>query len=63
VLGMRNSAAFGSEPDIKDWSNRCALNPSRIPPDYGSSSRLDDALARLEVNVGPGVERLVQLSA
>jgi len=61
VLGLRNSAAFGSEPDVKAWSNRVALNPSRIPPDHGESAELDDALARLEANVGPGVARLAEL--
>ena len=62
VVGMRNSAAFGAEPDIKDWSNRVALNPARIPPDHPASPALDDALARLQANVGPGLERLAQLS-
>jgi hypothetical protein len=61
VLGLRNSAAFGSEPDVKAWSNRVALNPSRIPPDYGESAELDDALARLETHLGPGVARLAEL--
>ncbi len=62
VVGMRNCAAFGSEPDIKDWSNRVALNPARIPPDHPASPALDDALARLQANAGPGIERLAQLS-
>ena len=54
VLGMRNSTSFGSEPDIKAWSDRVALNPSRIPPEYGGSPELDDALDRLESTPGPG---------
>jgi hypothetical protein len=62
VVGMRNSAAFGAEPDIKDWSSRVALNPARIPPEYPASPALDDALARLQANAGPGLERLAQLS-
>jgi hypothetical protein len=62
VLGMRNSAAFGAEPDIKDWSNRVALNPARIPPEHPGSPVLDDALARLQEHAGPGLERLAQLS-
>ena len=33
VLGLQNSMSFSSEPDIKEWSDRVALNPSRIPPD------------------------------
>jgi hypothetical protein len=62
VLGMRNAASFGSEPDIKAWSNRVALNPSRIPPEYGGSAELDDALDRLESYSGAGLARLAQLS-
>jgi hypothetical protein len=61
VIGFRNAAAFGSEPDIKDWSNRVALNPARIPPDYPDSARLDDAVRRLQANTSAGVARLAQL--
>jgi hypothetical protein len=62
VLGMRNSTAFGSEPDIKAWSDRVALNPARIPPEHGGSAELDDALERLQTHVGPGLARLAELS-
>jgi len=62
VLGLRNSAAFGSEPDIKAWTDRVALNPARVPPEHGGSPELDDALRRLQANVGPGLARLVELS-
>lgn len=62
VLGLRSSASFGAEPDIKDWANRVALNPARVPPDHPASPELDDALARLSANVGPGVARLAQLA-
>jgi hypothetical protein len=63
ILGTRNSASFGAEPDIKAWSDSVALNPARIPPDHGGSAALDDALARLQTHLGPGVSRLEQLSA
>jgi hypothetical protein len=62
VLGSRASASFGSEPDIKDWSNRVALNPARIPPEYGDSPALDDALGRLQVHQPRGLARLAELS-
>jgi NAD(P)-binding Rossmann-like domain len=62
VLGLRNSASFNSEPDIKAWSDRVALNPSRIPPEHGGSPELDDALHRLQTHVGAGLARLEQLS-
>ena len=61
VLGMRNSMSFGAEPDIRAWSDRVALNPARIPPEYGESPELDDAVARLQTHVRPGIARLAQL--
>jgi hypothetical protein len=62
VLGMRATAAFTSEPDVRAWSNGVALNISRVPPDYPGSPALDDALDRLQTHVGPGLERLAALS-
>ncbi len=61
VLGMRSSASFGSEPDIRDWSNRVALNPARVPPEHPGSPALDDALARLQEHSAPGLARLAEL--
>jgi hypothetical protein len=63
VVGMRNSLAFGSEPDIKTWSDRVALNPARIPPEHGGSAELDDALARVRAHVPPGLANLARMSA
>lgn len=31
VRGARAAMSFGSEPDIKAWTNQVALNPARIP--------------------------------
>ncbi len=62
VLGARAAASFTSEPDIKAWADRVALNPARIPPEYGGSAELDDALGRLRVNAGPALVRLAELS-
>jgi putative NAD(P)-binding protein len=62
VLGMRSSMSFGSQPDIKAWSDRVALNPARIPPEHGRSPGLDDALDRLQTHVEDGLARLAQLS-
>jgi hypothetical protein len=62
VQGLQNSMSFSSEPDIKEWSDRVALNPSRIPPEYVGSPELDDALERLQTHVGAGLARLTQLS-
>jgi hypothetical protein len=61
VHGMRNAASFGSEPDIKAWSDRVALNPARIPPEHGGSPELEDAQERLRTYAGPGLARLADL--
>lgn len=62
VTGFRATASFGAEADIKEWSNRVALNPARIAPDTVPSAQLDDALARLAAHTGPGVGRLAELT-
>ena len=62
VLGFRNAAAFGSEPDIRDWAHGVALNPARIPPEHGGSAALDETLARVGSRVGPALDRLAELS-
>ena len=61
VLGLRNAAAFNSQPDIKDWANGVALNPSRVPPGYPTSPQLSAAQDRLASAVAPGLARLEQL--
>jgi len=61
VLGFQNSAAFNSEPDIKDWANRVAVNPARVPPDHAGSAQLDGVLERVATHAGPGLARLAEL--
>jgi hypothetical protein len=61
VLGTRAALSFSAEPDIKDWSDRVALNPARIPPGHPRSAALDDARDRLATHTGPGLARLAQL--
>ncbi|RYP85868.1 pyridine nucleotide-disulfide oxidoreductase [Nocardioides guangzhouensis] len=61
VLGMRATASFGSEPDIKQWSDRVALNPARVPPDHPGSAELDEVLDRLRTHVPAGVAQLARL--
>jgi hypothetical protein len=63
VLGTRNAMAFGSEPDIKAWSNRVAINPARIPPEHGGSAALDDALDRMQAHRDNALANLARLSA
>jgi hypothetical protein len=62
VMGTRASMSFGAEPDIKAWADRVALNPARIPPGHQASAKLDDALARMQSHLDPGLARLEQLS-
>jgi hypothetical protein len=62
VLGARNAAAFGAEPDIKAWADTVPLNPARVPPEHPGSAALDDALARLRANTPAGLARLAQLA-
>lgn len=62
VRGVRNTAAFSAEPDIKQWTDRIAVNPARIPPEHPGSAGLDDALDRLGRYTSPGAARLASLS-
>ncbi len=62
VMGTRAALSFGSEPDIKAWADKVALNPARIPPDRRASSRLDYVLGRLQTHLNPGLARLAELS-
>ena len=61
VLGTQAAMSFAAEPDIKEWSDRIALNPARIPPGHPGSAVLDDARDRLATHTRPGLARLVQL--
>lgn len=62
VLGARSSASFTSAPDVKEWADRVALNPARVPPGHPGSAALDDARARLQEHTPGGVARLEELS-
>ncbi len=63
VRGTRASSAYSAEPDIKEWADGVALNPSRIPPDHPPSAALDLARERLAASTGPGLEALERLAA
>jgi hypothetical protein len=62
VLGLRNTAAFTSQPDIRDWANLVTLNPSRVPPGHPTSTELSAIQDRLQSAVAPGLARLEQLA-
>jgi hypothetical protein len=61
VLGARNAMSFGSEPDIKAWADRVALNPARMPPEHVGSAQLGDVVDRLRTHQQHGLARLAQL--
>jgi hypothetical protein len=62
VLGLRNSQAFGTEPDIAAWAAGATINPSRVPPEHPGSAELDDALERLAAHTPTGLSRLAALA-
>ena len=62
VLGGRASAAFSKEPDIAAWAMATYLNPGRIPADRARDADVVEVLARFKKHVGPGLERLDELS-
>jgi hypothetical protein len=53
--------SFTAEPDIKEWSDGVALNPTRVPPGYPPSAALDDARERLAAHTAPALARLAEL--
>lgn len=61
VLGTRAAMSFSAEPDIKEWSDRVALNPARIPPGHPGSAALDAARERLATHLRPGLAGLAAL--
>lgn len=63
LLGTRNAMAFNSEPDIKEWADGVALNPSRVPPGYPPTPALDDARERLGVHTRPALAKLAEFYA
>lgn len=63
VLGTRAALAFAAEPDVREWANGVALNPTRIPPGHPGSAALDDARERLAAHTGPALARLAELAS
>lgn len=62
VLGTRAAMTFSAEPDIKEWADRAAINPARIPPGHPGSAELDATLERLAASTRAGVARLAELT-
>jgi hypothetical protein len=56
--GTVAAATFGAEPDIADWANQCALNPSRIEPFQRDDPAVQRAAARLADHRELGLAKL-----
>jgi len=63
TIGMRNVASFSTEPDIKDWSDRVAVNAARVPPERATEPAVSEAVARMRGATPAAVARLDELSA
>ena len=63
MRGTLATRAFGAEPDIAEWMNRCALNPARIPADQRDTPAVQGAMARLASVADAGLARMTALSA
>ncbi len=63
IVGMRNVASFSAEADIRDWSNRLAINPAPVPPERATEPAVADAVRRMHVATPNAVDRLSALVA
>jgi hypothetical protein len=61
VLGTRAVQAFSAQPDINEWANQVALNPTRIPPGHADSAALSEARERLATVTPSALTRLTEL--
>jgi hypothetical protein len=62
VRGTLATRAFGVEPDIAAWANRCALNPARIDPARRDDPAVRAAMGRLAKHAEPGLRRMAELA-
>ena len=56
ALGGRAALAFTAEPDIKEWADRVALNPARVPPGDAVDGDLAAVIERFSVALDPGLD-------
>jgi NAD(P)-binding Rossmann-like domain len=62
VLGGRASMALSGSPEIKEWANGVALNPTRVPPQMADDPALAAATDRFKAAVGPALARMTKLA-
>ncbi|MGE0065780.1 MAG: NAD(P)-binding protein [Solirubrobacterales bacterium] len=63
ALGGRASLAYTAEPDIKEWADGVALNPSRVPSGQPVDGDLAIATERLGAAASPGIAALEELAS
>jgi hypothetical protein len=61
--GTAATRAFGSEPDIRTWSDGCELNPARLPSALRHTADVRRASARLNAVADAGLFSLTELAA
>lgn len=62
VRGTLAARAYGAEPDIAEWADGCALNPSRIEPWQRDDPAVVAAQERLDAHADAGLRRMAELS-
>jgi hypothetical protein len=62
VRGTVAARAYGAEPDIAEWANRCALNPARIDVSQRNDPGVRAAAARLADDTERGLARMAELA-
>ncbi len=62
VRGTLASRTYGSEPDIAEWANGCALNPARLQPSQRNEPRVQAAAERLSGTAERGLSRMAELA-
>jgi hypothetical protein len=60
--GVLATRSYGAEPDIAEWTNLCALNPSRVDPSQRDDPAVRAAAARLAAAAELGLPRLSELA-
>jgi hypothetical protein len=62
VRGTLAARTYGSEPDIAEWANACALNPARIEPSQRDDPAVQTATARVADHAERGLARMAELA-
>jgi hypothetical protein len=63
ALGGHASLAYTAEPDIREWADGVALNPSRLAPGQPLDGDLSIATERFGAVAGEGIAALAKLAA